>query len=137
MENITGDLEINNHYGSIRLMRIKGSVVAHTHAGEITATFASLAANKPSSLSSWRGDIDITLPAATKANLKMKSTRGDIYSDFNVKMVPYSDKKEERKRKEGKYRISFNQGMMGKINGGGQEIKFQTYNGDIYIRKAK
>ncbi len=137
VENVTGDLEINNHFGSIQLTKIKGSVVAHSHSGGITVTFDRLASTKPTSLSTWRGDIDITLPSATKANLKMKSTRGDIYSDFNVKMVPYSDKKEDAKRKEGKYKISFNKGLMGAINGGGQEIHFKTYNGNIYIRKRK
>lgn len=136
VENVSGDLEINNHFGDIRLMRIKGSVVAHSHSGEINATIDRLTANKPTSFSTWQGDIDVSFPAATKANLKMKTTRGDIYSDFNVKMVPYSEKKDDT-RKDGKYKISFNQGMMGQINGGGQEIQFKTYNGDIYIRKAK
>ena len=38
---------------------------------------------------------------------------------------------------KGKYRISFDRFLTGSINGGGPEITFNTFNGDIYIRKGK
>ena len=33
------------------------------------------------------GEIDVTLPADIKANLKMKIDHGDIYTDFDVKVT--------------------------------------------------
>jgi DUF4097 and DUF4098 domain-containing protein YvlB len=90
------------------------------------------------SFSTWSGDIDITFPTNVKANLKMNSDRGDIYSDFSIDIKPAVKKVEEDKREQGgKYRISFDKSIYGTIGGGGPEIKFKTYTGDIFIRKAK
>ena len=43
----------------------------------------------------------------------------------------------EEGRSGGKYRVRIDKTMYGLINGGGPEILFQTFNGNIYIRKAK
>jgi hypothetical protein len=37
----------------------------------------------------------------------------------------------------GKFRITFDKSLYGLVNGGGQEISFNTFTGDIYIRKKK
>ncbi len=37
----------------------------------------------------------------------------------------------------GKYRITYDDSIRGVINGGGPEYIFNTYQGDIYIRRAK
>ena len=37
----------------------------------------------------------------------------------------------------GKYRVQFDKAMFGLINGGGPEMQLTTFNGNIYIRKAK
>jgi len=138
IENINGELEVTNHGGSIKATNISGSAVATSHNGEINIAFRQITAGKTMSFATWNGDVDLTLPSGLKANLKMDSRMGEIYTDFNINMIPYSDKRENGKRdKNGRYQIRFNKGMMGKINGGGQEIQLKTYNGDIYIRKSK
>jgi hypothetical protein len=67
------------------------------------------------------GDIDVTLPADTKASVRMKSQQGDIYSDFDVvlKAAPQKPAEEAEKTGKGKYRISFDRFLTGAINGGG------------------
>jgi DUF4097 and DUF4098 domain-containing protein YvlB len=88
--------------------------------------------------STWSGDIDVTFPANIKADLKMKSERGEIYSDFDIKIERAAQRVEEDKRAEGgKYEISFDKYITGKISGGGPELVFNTYAGDILVRKAK
>jgi hypothetical protein len=37
----------------------------------------------------------------------------------------------------GKYRVQFDRATYGLINGGGPELQLTTFNGNIYIRKAK
>jgi hypothetical protein len=37
----------------------------------------------------------------------------------------------------GKYRVRMDHAMYGTINGGGPEFQFQTFNGNVFIRKAK
>ncbi len=135
VENVSGEIEIDHHNGSLRLTGISGTVVANTWNGEIVVGFTSIDPEKPMSFSNWNGDIDVTFPANLKANVKMKSDRGEIYSDFDIQLDTAPQKKEVKK--EGKYQISFEKYIIGSINGGGPEYYFKTYNGDILIRKAK
>jgi hypothetical protein len=138
VENVNGEIEVNHHNGALKLSGISGNVVAHTFNGGITVTFAKANPEKPMSFSTWNGDIDVTFPANIKANVKMKSERGEVYSDFNIQLEKAPQRIVEDSRKEGgKYKISFEKHILGSINGGGPEYQFNTYNGDILIRKAK
>lgn len=138
VENVHGEIEVNNHNGKLTLTSISGSVVAHTFNGEVNVTFTSVDPEKPMSFSTWNGDIDVTFPADIAADVKMKSDRGDIYSDFDISIKEVPQKVEKTPEKEGgKYRISFEKHIYGAINGGGPEYQFKNYNGDILIRRAK
>lgn len=135
VENVSGELDINNYNGAISLNGVSGVAVTHTYNGPVKVTFKKIL-NKPMSFSSFNGDVDITFPANLKADVKLKTTMGSIYSDFDIKMTPVAAKKvSDERKKGGKFKISFDDAMVGKINGGGELINFKTYNGDIYIRK--
>ena len=138
IENITGEIEANNYNGKVVLTGISGSAVAHTYNGEVTVVFSQVAPDKPMSFSTWNGDVDVTFPAMVKADVKMRSEAGDVYSDFDIQLKQAPQKAVEDEREEGGgYRISFEKGIFGTINGGGPEYQFKTYHGDIFIRKAK
>jgi hypothetical protein len=138
IENITGEIEANNYNGKITLTRVAGSVVAHTYNGEVTVSFTKITPDKPMSFSTWNGDVDVTFPATVKADVKMRSEMGDVYSDFDIQLKQAPQKAVEDEREEGGgYRISFEKAIYGAINGGGPEFQFKTYHGDIFIRKAK
>jgi hypothetical protein len=91
VENVNGEIEISNHRGNINLTGISNAVVAHSYDGEIKAVFKSVSPELPMSFTSWKGDIDVTLPSNTKANLKMKSGRGEVYTDFDLQIVRNPD----------------------------------------------
>jgi len=91
VENVNGEIEISNHRGNINLTGISNAVVAHSYEGEIKAVFKSVSPELPMSFTSWKGDIDVTLPSNTKANLKMKSGRGEVYTDFDLQIVRNPD----------------------------------------------
>jgi DNA polymerase II small subunit/DNA polymerase delta subunit B len=135
VENVTGEIEIDHHNGALKLTGISGVVVANTWNGDVEVSFTSVDPDKPMSFSTWNGDIDVTFPASVKANVRMKSERGEVYSDFDIQVDTTPQKKEVKK--EGKYQISFEKYIIGSINGGGPEYHFKTYTGDILIRKAK
>jgi len=138
VDNVIGDLEINNTNGDVTLTNISGSAVAHALNGDLVVTFVKVNPQKSMSFSSLNGKIDVTLPADTKATLTMKSDMGEIYSDFDTQVQSSAAKVEDNTRgKKGKFRIDIDKGMSGTINGGGQEIQFTNFNGDIYIRKGK
>jgi hypothetical protein len=138
VQNVTGDLEINNTNGHVTLTGISGSAVAHALNGDLVVTFVKVNPQRAMSFSSLNGKIDVTLPADTKASLYLKDEMGEIYSDFDMKVEPATTKVEEGgKGKVGRYHVKVEKAMRGVINGGGVEMQFSNFNGDIYIRKGK
>jgi DUF4097 and DUF4098 domain-containing protein YvlB len=138
VENVSGEIEVENVNGSNTLRNISGNAVVNTVNGDVTVTMTRVTPDKPMSFSSMNGDVDVTLPADIKANVKMKSQQGEIYSDFDIALKPVPQKAEEvSKSGKGKYRISFEKHIYGAINGGGPEYAFNTFNGDVFIRKGK
>ena len=91
------------------------------------------------SFSSLNGDIDVTLPADLKAKVKLKSDNGAVYSDLDIQVDASSRKPvvQDNSSGHGRFRVQFDRATYGVINGGGPEIQLTTFNGNIYIRKAK
>lgn len=138
VERVNGEIEVDTSDGPITLTNVSGPVVADSSGGEIKVVFGKITPGKPMSLSAMDGDIDITLPLDVKASLKMKTDEGQIFTDFDVQLTPSQQKKEEDERKEGGgYRVTYEKVTLGLINGGGTEIQLKTYEGNIYVRKAK
>jgi hypothetical protein len=138
VENVSGEIETTNHNGGISLTGISGNVIANTFNGELLVIFKQIDPEKPMAFSSFNGDVDVTFPGEIKADVKMKSEMGDIYSDYEIQIMQQpAQKQEEEKDEKGRYQISFDKTIYGKINGGGQEYVFKNFNGDIFIRKAK
>jgi DUF4097 and DUF4098 domain-containing protein YvlB len=135
---VDGDLDVNNVNGEVDLKNIGGSVVAHALNGHVVATFNRIDPQKPMAFSSLNGDIDVTFPADLKANVSMRTDNGEVYSDFDIKVLPNAPQQtvEDSRGKGGKYKVKIDKNVRGTINGGGQEIQFKNFNGNIYIRKA-
>lgn len=129
-----GDIDANCTNGSVNLENISGSVLAHSLNGRVKVIMDKLA-GKPMALSTLNGDVDLTLPASAKADVKLKSSNGDIYTDFDVTIGPLAGSTIERSREGGKYRVQIDRGVQGRINGGGPLISLTTLNGRIYLRK--
>lgn len=134
VENAQGDIEATNHNGAIRLTNVGGSVVANTHNGDVRVSLTRITAEKAMAFTSFNGDIDVTLPAGAKANLKLRSDRGEIFTDFDIEMRPATPA--QQTRRDGRVRIEINQAIYGAINGGGPEFELRTYNGDIFVRRG-
>jgi DUF4097 and DUF4098 domain-containing protein YvlB len=138
VEDVAGDLEVVNTNGSVALKRISGSAVVHALNEDVTVTFDQVSPEKAMAFSSMNGDIDVTFPADLRANLVMRSVEGEIYSDFEIDLKPGAREPivEDRRSEGGKYRVRIDKSILGTINGGGPEIQFKNFNGNIYIRKA-
>lgn len=137
VEDVNGEIEVENVNGAVTLSRISGAAIAHALNDNVIVTFVKVDPDKPMSFSSLNGDIDVTFPTNLRANVKFKAENGDIYSDFDMTMEPTTQRIEEGGKGGGKYRLRIEQAIQGKINGGGPEIKFETLNGDVYVRKGK
>jgi hypothetical protein len=135
VEGLDGEVNADTVNGAINLVDIAGPVVAHALNGRLNVTMANVPAGKPMSFSTLNGRIDVTLPAATKADLKLSSQHGDIFSDFDMQLSSTVSREESNREKGPKYKIKVERTVTGKINGGGAEISFRTLNGPIYIHK--
>jgi len=136
VENISGEIVAENLNGAVTLTNVSGSVVANSNNGKITATLNRVTPNKNMSFCTMNGNVEVTLPADVKANVKMRSDNGDIFTDFDVKITPASKTTVEDNRKNGgRYRVRVDKTIEGTINGGGPEIQFRTFNGRIVIGK--
>ena len=132
---VNGEIEVENMNGSIVLKDVSGNVVAASQNGSITANLDKITPGKPMSFTTMNGKVDVTLPAETKAKLRLKTDNGSVYSDFDVKMEPDTTKPVVEDVPGGKHRIRMDHSVYGTINGGGPEYRFETMNGSILIHK--
>jgi len=135
---VDGELDVNDVNGSVTLNNVSGSAVAHALNGRLLATFSRVNPQKAMAFSSLNGDIDVTFPADLKANLSLKSDRGEIFSDFDVQVQASAPQQivEDGRGHGGKYLVKIDKAVHATINGGGPELQFTNFNGGIYIRKA-
>lgn len=136
--NINGELEVTNTNNSIKLNGVSGSVVANTVNGNVIVTFKSIDPKAAMAFTTLNGNVDITFPANLKANVRLKSDRGDIYTDFDVVAEHHKPVVTQKNGGRGAmYSLKIEDWVYGKINGGGPEMMMKNMNGNIYIRKAK
>jgi DUF4097 and DUF4098 domain-containing protein YvlB len=138
VQGINGEVDVNTINGSVTVTNVSGSVLAHALNGPVKVVLDRVTPDKPMSFSSLNGEIDVTLPANIKANLRLKSDLGEIYSDFDMKVdtTPRQPVVETGK-KGARYRVHSDKTMLATVNGGGADIQFTTLNGKVYIRKGK
>jgi len=137
VENVDGEIEVNNTNGEIHVRNVRGPVSANTVNGDITVVFHGAVVATPMAFSTLNGDVDVTFPAGLKADVRLQSDNGEIYSDFEVAVTTENIRGKDEKREKGKYHVVVSREMTGKINGGGPELLFKTFNGDILLRRAK
>jgi len=136
VEGISGEIDAQNMNGEVTINNVSGSVLANSMNGRVTVSLDKVTPNKTMSFSSMNGTIDVTLPADTKANMKMKTDNGEVYSDFDINLTGQGSLKvDDQRSRGGRYHVRQDKTMLGTINGGGPEMSFVTYNGNILIHK--
>lgn len=137
VEDVDGEIEADNLNGAIDLKNVSGAVVAHSLNGAVNVELMSVDPTKPMSFSTMNGNIDVTLPAAIKANVSLKTDNGEILSDFDVKLDAKAPNVEKSRESDGTFHVRLDKTLHGSINGGGPEYSFRSFNGQIMIRKRK
>ena len=137
VENVEGELEIESLNGAVTLTNVAGSVVANTQNGAIAVTLSRVMADKAMAFTSFNGKVDVTMPANIRANLKMRSDNGDIFTDFDVQLQQAPAVTRGRSNRSGGTKIEVNRAVYGTVNGGGPEIELRSFNGTIYLRKGQ
>ncbi|TSE08016.1 MULTISPECIES: DUF4097 family beta strand repeat-containing protein [Aquimarina] len=122
----SSEIEARTNVGGITLKDVTGPIVAKTATGEINIVFNKVSQKSPISIISATGDIDVSLPSGTPANLELKTSMGEIYTDFDIKFPAENN---NMKVVGGRRTINT------KINNGGVDIALRSSTGSIYLRK--
>ncbi len=133
VDGVHGEIDAETTHGDISLNNVSGTVVANTVHGSLRASMSQVDQSRPLSFTTMNGEIDVALPADLKANLKLRALRGEIWSDFDMKLTGSSPT--TRRAGNGRMQILMDKTMNGTINGGGVDATFYTVNGKITIRK--
>lgn len=81
------------------------------------------------------GDLNISYPAGLSADCEYKSYNGELFTDFpQVKLLPAKVTKNEN-IDDGRTKYKLNSRSSFRIGKGGQHLHFETFNGNIYIKK--
>lgn len=84
---LSGSIEVKGLNGEVNLDNISGAAAVETLNGEIKASVRELAAGQPLSLVSINGEVTLCLPAAAKANVRLRTHNGSILTDFDDKAL--------------------------------------------------
>lgn len=131
VEGVEGEIEVTSNGGPVTLTNVAGAVVATSHGGPVTARLSRVSADKAMSFISFGGNVDVTLPASVKANVKLRSNQGEVYTDFDLQQKPAAGTKTQG----GGFRFDGNT-IVGTLNGGGPEIVLQTFSGRVLLRRG-
>jgi hypothetical protein len=132
---VEGEMELGNVNGAIAALDVAGVVVAHTTNGSVRIVMSRITPDKPMAFSSLNGDIDVTFPPDLRANVRLSSINGELRSDFAI-VRDGSDTAAAEPPGRGR-RVPGRQEMHGRINGGGVEMLFKTFNGNVLLHRAK
>ncbi|HEX9650508.1 MAG TPA: DUF4097 family beta strand repeat-containing protein [Cyclobacteriaceae bacterium] len=124
ISNLESELDVSSLHNDVLLLNVTGPMTINTVHGDIDADFTTLNQASPTSIASVHGHVDVSVPASSKAELTIKTTWGEIFTDMDIQMDTSADMK----------RIS-SQTVRGKLNGGGVALMLSSTHDNIYLRK--
>jgi hypothetical protein len=129
-----GDFDISLVNGSIVLRDVRGSGSLETVNGNVRAAFAAAPA-AASSFKTINGDLDVTFPAGLAADFRLKTFNGGLFTDFDV-VMPARPAPVAVARNGDQRVYQSNVHTVVRVGRGGPEMTFETFNGDVRIRRA-
>ena len=124
-KNLTGDLEatglgsdafLSTLYGNVRVSTTR-LATARTLTGSIAASIGLPDWGRDLEFSTTSGDVQVTIPAGTNADVRARTQAGSVRSDFPLSQVMPGD-------------------LQGTIGSGGPELRLTTLAGDITLRRG-
>jgi hypothetical protein len=83
------------------------------------------------------GNVDVTLPPTTKANLKLRIHNGDIFTDFDIPATSSRPAPRGTRQGDGRFLFEIERTFQANLNGGGPDIELRSFNGRVYLRRGK
>lgn len=134
VNDMAGALRLQNVNGAIRVTNARGVTHAHTVNGNVDINYVS---NPPeaSSYYTLNGNIRVTFPDNLAADLQFKTFQGEFFTDFpEIRILPVQVvKNQENRGDKTVYKLS--QTTQVRVGNGGKVHRFETFNGNVYIKK--
>lgn len=133
---VNGSVYAHHVNGAITLNRIGGSVDAKTINGDLTVDHTRVPLEE-SSYYSFNGDVNVSYPGEPNAEITFKSFNGDFFTNMDqVEILGPKWVKEEKSSNGGtQYKLTEEKKI--KVGQGGNLLAFETFNGNIYVKKSK
>jgi len=135
INNINGSMHIGNVNGGITMTSVKGPANVNTINGDVLIRYA----GNPTEYSKFytlNGKLTVYFPPDLSADLSFKTFNGNYYTDFDYTMLPLSTLVSANSGGHGTaFKIDKKTGV--RVGNGGVNLDFETFNGNIYIRKLK
>lgn len=126
-------ITVESLYGGIEAREVKDLPMAKSTYGEIDVVFAADAKINGLDYESDYQSVDVTLPASVAADLRLSTSYGNLYTDFDF-TIPANGTNGHRhndKHGHGKELVK------GSLNGGGRTISLVSPYKNVYLRKRK
>ncbi|OJJ21532.1 hypothetical protein BKI52_13390 [marine bacterium AO1-C] len=125
---VNGGVEVYTKTSSMHFRNVNGAIKARSTSGSAQLVFDRFEPGNHHDISLISGSIDITLPQSAKTDLVMKTTSGEIFTDFEFPQ-------EEAMLRESSYTVGSS--VRKSLNGGGATTRLKTISSNIYLRKKK
>lgn len=136
VDGVEGEIEATSRNDTVTLTNVAGSVVAHSQNDGVRVTMTRVTPDTLMAFSSVNDDVDVTLPSNVRANMRMSTVNGDIFTDFDLQTSATATSEANEETDGRVRRRSREQNITGTVNGGGPEYEFRTVNGNIFIRRG-
>jgi len=134
VNDVSGELNVSNVNEEISIKNAKGTTYAHTVNGDVSVNYVT---NPPeeSSYYTINGNIRVSYQPGLSADIQFKSMHGDLYTDFpDAQLLPASATKMQEKKSGGTvYKLNTITAV--RFGKGGRIFKFETLNGNVYIKR--
>jgi hypothetical protein len=134
VESVIAPMRVSNVNGKITIKDAKSDIWAHTINGNLTVNYLEVPTGN-SEFYTLNGALSVTYPQSLSADLQFKSWNGSFYTDFpKWEVLPVKVTKNIQKKGAGtEYQLIIDKQI--RIGEGGRLFKFETMNGNIYIKR--
>jgi len=121
VENVSGDINASTASGEMRVRNVSGTVSASSASGDVEVDIAQLEGSEPMKFSSASGNVSVRLPSSIDADVVMSTASGRIRTDFPI---------EVRESRHGS-----GSRAEGRLGSGARNLRISTASGDVSLTK--
>jgi hypothetical protein len=116
---VEGGVELTTYKGTAHMNGLRGALRVNTYKGEIRAAFSSFTAG--SSVETYRGEIDLSLPAKSAFDIHAKLERHASFDSAFPRTIRSSTHRND---------------FQSSVNGGGPALRLSSYRGNIRLHST-